>query len=154
VPRRKDPLSRTQHRKVGTHLFNHSWSILERTTRSEEEDEELLHAAHASYYHWAHGGASLRNLSIGEWHLSRVYSVLRQPQPALHHGRRSLDFALRGRLSPFYVAYAYEALARASALAGKRAARARYLREARKVGRRIRDRHESKMLLDDLATVL
>ena len=150
---RKDPLNRTQHRQVGTHLFNHSWSILARATRSDEENEELLHAAHASYYHWTHGGPSLRNLSIGEWHLSRVYSVLHQPQAALHHGRRALTFALRGRVSPFYVAYAYESLARASALAGKRTARARYLREARKFGRRVRDRHGRTMLWDDLASI-
>lgn len=127
--------------------------MLERPGRSEEENEELLHAAHASYYHWSHGGANRRNLSIGEWHLSRVYSVLGKPDPALHHGRRALDFALEGRLSAFYVAYAYEALARASSLAGKRSARAQYLREARKLSRRVRNRHERKMLLDDLATI-
>ena len=152
VSRKADPLSRAQHRKVGADLFNYTWSLLDRKRRTKGEDDELLHAAHASRYHWGHAGTAL-NLSIAEWQISRVYSVLGRAEPALHHARRSLAIARRGRLGRFYLAYAYEALARASAVAGDRRTCARWTNEARRLGARVRDRDDRRMLLEDLDTI-
>ena len=78
----------------------------------------MIHAAHASRHHWGHAGTPV-NVSIGEWQLSRVYAVVARAEPALYHGRRALEIARQNHLGRFYVAYAYEALARASAVAGK-----------------------------------
>ncbi len=112
----------------------------------------MLHAAHASRFHWGHGG-SARNRSIGEWQVSRVYAVLGRSEPALFHGRRALEIALRHGLGRFYVAYAYEALARAEAVAGHPTERDRYLRHARCLGARVRDADDRRMLTEDLATI-
>lgn len=112
----------------------------------------MLHAAHASRYHWGHAGTPL-NLSVGEWQVSRVYADLGRSEPALYHGGRALQIARRGHLGRFYLAYAYEALARAAALAGKRRARNLYLRQARRLGASVRDRDDRRMLLEDLATI-
>ena len=152
MSRRADPLSRSQHRKVGADLFNYTWSLLDRKKRTRDEDDEMLHAAHASRYHWGHAGTAL-NRSIAEWQISRVYAVLGRGEPALHHGRRSLEIARKNRLGRFYVAYAYEAMARASAVAGEARARDRYLREARRIGASVRDRDDRRMLLAALATI-
>ena len=152
MPRTGDPLSRAQHQKVGADLFNYTWSLLDRTPRTPDEDEEMLSAAHASRYHWGHGGTMLQ-VSVGEWQISRVYSVLGRSEPALHHAERCLAISRKSRLGRFYLAYAYEGLARASAVAGRRAARDRYVREARSLGDRIRDRDDRRMLLEDLATI-
>jgi hypothetical protein len=145
-------LTREDHRKIGVDLFNYTWSLLDQTRRSKAEDEEMLHAAHASRHHWGRAGTPL-NFAIGEWQLSRVYSVLKRAEPALFHGRRSLEIARRNHLGRFYLAYAFEALARASAVAGHPRSRDRYLREARRIGRALRDRDDHRMLLDDLATI-
>ncbi|MGA7476912.1 MAG: hypothetical protein WBW47_06835 [Thermoplasmata archaeon] len=150
--RRADPLTRSQHRKVGADLFNYTWSLLDRKKRSPEEVDEMLHAAHASRYHWGHAGTP-RNRAIGEWQVSRVYSTLGRAEPALYHGRRALAIARRNGLGRFHLAYAFEALARASAVAGLRRARDRYLREARRIGAAVRDRDDRRMLLEDLATI-
>ena len=150
--RTADPLTQNQHRKVGADLFNYTWSLLDQKTRSAEEADQMLHAAHASRYHWGQAGTP-RNISIAEWQISRVYSTLGRAEPALYHGRRSLEVARRGGLGRFYLAYAYEALARASAVAGQRRARDRYLREARRIGATVRDRDDQRMLLEDLATI-
>ncbi len=112
----------------------------------------MLHAAHASRYHWGHAGTPL-NLSIAEWQLSRVYAILGRAEPALFHGRRALEYARKGRLGRFYLAYAYEGLARASAVDGNRTARNRYLREARRIGATVRARDERRMLQEDLETI-
>ncbi len=112
----------------------------------------MLHAAHASRYHWGRVGTP-RNLSIAEWQISRVYAVLGRAEPARFHAVRALETARRGGLGRFYVAYAFEALARAAASAGDRPARERYLRKARRIGATVRDRDDRRMLLEDLATI-
>ena len=150
--RQTDPVDKALHRKIGTYLFNHTWSLLERKRRSPGQNHEMLSAAHASLYHWSRGGGQ-RNRCIAEWQVSRVYSVLGRPEPALHHGQRALEIARHGRVAPFYVAYAYEALARAAAVAGQRRARALYLRKAERIGKTVRDSQERKLLMDDLATI-
>lgn len=146
------PLSRTAERKLAASLFNRTWDLLAQTRRSPEEDEELLHAAHASTYHWYRVGTA-RNLSIAEWQLARVYAVLRRPDAAVHHAERSLRFARRAHLAPFYVAYGHEALARAYAIARAVSSRNRHLREARRLGAKIRDADDRRMLDEDLATI-
>ena len=39
-------------RRLATRLFNRVWELLERTGRSPHEDDEMVHAAHASRFHW------------------------------------------------------------------------------------------------------
>ena len=152
MQRKADPLDRARHRKIGADLFNYTWSLLDRKERSEEENDEMVHAAHASRYHWGHAGTAL-NVSVGEWQISRVYTTLGRAEPALYHARRCLEITRRHRLGRFYQAYAYEGMARASAVAGKPRARDRYLREARRLGAAIRDRDDRRMLLEDLDTI-
>lgn len=150
--RREDPLTSRQHRKIAGDLFNYTWSLLDLTRRTREENDEMMHAAHASRYHWGRVGRALQ-LSIGEWQISRVYSVLGRAEPAFYHARRSLDIAKRGHLAPFYVAYAYEALARAAKVAHKGRERNQFVRAARRMGGRIRSTDDRRMLMEDLASI-
>ncbi len=146
------PLSRAAERELAGRLFNRTWDLLAQKPRSSEQEEELVRAAHASAYHWYRVGTP-RNFSIAEWQLSRVYSVLRQPALALHHAERSLRFARRARLAPFYVAYGHEALARAYSIARDRRRRDRHVREARRLVPKIRDDDDRRMLEEDLDTL-
>lgn len=152
MPRTADPVSKSVHRKLGTTLFNRTWSLLDQKRRTQDEEDEMVHMAHASRYHWGRAGGPL-NRSIAEWQISRVYAVLGRSEPSLFHGRRAVAIARRHHLSPFYLAYGYEALARASAVAGERREKNRYLREAQRVGEKVRDAHGRRMLLEDLATI-
>lgn len=140
------------HRELAAQLFNHTWALLDRTRRSVAENDEMVHAAHASRYHWGKVGTSV-NLAIGEWQISRVYATLGRAEPALHHGRRSLEIARRAHLGHFSVAYGHEALARAFAVAHRPRERNRHLRLARLEGERIRDSDDRRMLFEDLATI-
>jgi len=152
VPPKEDPLSRVQHRKTGAYLFNYTWALLDRKDRTREDEEEMLHAAHASRYHWGKAGTALHT-SIGDWQISRVYATLGRAEPALYHARRALEVTRRHRFGRFYLAYAYEGLARAASVAGDRRTRDRCLREARRVGAQVRDRDDRRMLLEDLASI-
>ena len=83
-------LSLEQHRKLGKTLFNHVWDLMEKKTRTAEEDAEMIRDAHASRFHWGEVGTP-RNLAVGEWQIARVYSLIGLPESALYHAKRSPD---------------------------------------------------------------
>ena len=106
------------HRAIATALFNHVWTLIEKPDRSPTEDDEMIHAAHASRFHWGRAeGAQPANLARGEWQCSRVYAVLGRAEPAMWHARRCLAIVEDHEIGDFDLAAAYEALARASAVA-------------------------------------
>lgn len=104
-------------RQLAVDLFNHCWTLLRRDRRSRDEDDEMLHAAHASRFHWGRVGGP-EHRARGEWQCSRVYAVLGRAEPALHHARRCLELCEEHGLADWDLAYAYEALARAHRVAG------------------------------------
>jgi hypothetical protein len=141
-----------QHRKLAVELFNHVWTLLDAPKRTAAQEVEMIHAAHASRHHWGAVGQAV-NLAIGEWQLSRVYSVLRRAEPSLYHARLALKWAKEHDLGAFQVGCGYEALARANAVAGDRAESERWLSAARECLARITDEEDVKVLRDDLASV-
>ena len=81
----------------------------------------MIHAAHASRLHWDVIGLPV-NRARGEWLCSRVYAVLGRGEPALWHARRCLEILEAGGegIEDWDLPAAYEALARAHAVAGRR----------------------------------
>ena len=139
-----------QTRKLAVDLFNHVWTLLEKPARTRAEDDEMLHAAHASRYHWGVVGEPV-NFSRGEWQCSRVYAVLGRAEPALFHAQRSLDLCLEHGIGDFDLAYAYEALARANRVAGNEDELRRNLEAARNAGEGIADAEDRDHFDEDLA---
>lgn len=39
------------HKKFAVDLFNLVWSLLDKKNRTKEEDDKMVHAAHASRFH-------------------------------------------------------------------------------------------------------
>ncbi len=101
----------------------------------------MVHAAHASRYHWGEVGQPA-NLARGEWQCSRVYAVLGRGEPALHHARRCLEICQEHGIGDWDVAFAYEALARASRVAGDLDRRERYAALAREAGQQIKENED------------
>jgi hypothetical protein len=139
------------HRKMAAKLFNETWSLLDKSGRTPEEDARMIHAAHASRLHWEFVG-SAENLAVGEWQVSRVHAVLRQADSALFHAQRTLDIAERNDLSPFHLACAHEAMARALAITQHQSA-PEHIATARKIASEIIDPEEKKILDDDLSGI-
>ena len=96
-----------------------TWDLLEKSNRSADDDEKLIDYAHSSLAHWRKAGKEI-NLQRGFWLLSRVYTILKQPDPALKYAKRCQQITLEfpNQMEDFDVAFAYEALARSFALAG------------------------------------
>lgn len=141
------------HRYWGRTLFNDTWRLMEKEDRTPDEDALMIHQAHTSLYHWLQVGTAANN-ARGEWQVSRVYCVLRRPEPALYHARRVLDICQRHGIGDWDLAFAYEALARASSVAGDSAETQRWLEQARAAGADIAEDDDRELLLADLETVL
>ena len=139
-------------RKLAAGLFNFVWTLLEKPDRDQADDDRMLHAAHASRYHWGVVGEPF-NLGRGEWQVSRVYATLGRPEPAQFHAQRCLDICQANGLGDFDLAFAYEALARAAAVAGQPDARDRYLALARAAGEQIAEADDREIFFNDLATI-
>ncbi len=144
-----DPATR---RKLAADLFNHTWTLLETERRTPEQDDEMLHAAHASRYHWGEVGEPVR-LVRGEWQCSRVYSVLGRAEPALWHARRCLALVEANGIADFDIAAAYEAMARAHLAAGDLADVAAWKARARAALDGIADADDREIIEGDLATL-
>jgi DNA-binding transcriptional MerR regulator len=110
-------LDAADHRRLGKDLFNHVWTLLETADRTPDQTDELIHAAHASRWHWTVGGEPA-NRARGEWQCSRVYAVLGRGEPALWHARRCLELCQEFELGDWDLAAAYEGMSRASLVAG------------------------------------
>jgi hypothetical protein len=142
----------TAHHFFSTDNFNRTWDYIEKSSRSPEEDLEMLHTAIASLWHWTQrDDATDENLSIGHWQVSRVYNLIKQPNNARTYGLLSLKHATN--LTPFLKGYAYETLARSEMQAGNRVAMNYYLEKAREMAGRISDAEDRQLLLKDLESI-
>lgn len=148
----KIEITSAMHRQLGVDLFNRVWDLMEKKDRTVEDTFEMIHAAHASRYHWSFAGTAV-NWARGEWQTSRVYSVLNHPEAALFHAQRCLDLCIEYHIGDFDLAYAYEALARGYALAGNSANKEKYIALAQEASVDIQENGDRKLLMADLENI-
>src|SRR5512139_3729833 len=119
------------HRYFSAECFNHAWDLIEKTERTEEEDEEMLRLSLASTWHWTQRqDCTSTNLSLGYWQTARIYALLGQVENARRYGGLCLKASQAEDAEPFTLGYAYEALARAEMVAGAHAHMETYLEQA------------------------
>ena len=54
------------HRKQAVDLFNFTWTLIDKPDRTPDDDDLMIHAAHASRYHWGVVGTPTNYLR-GDW---------------------------------------------------------------------------------------
>ena len=144
----------TDVKLLAAQLFNETWRLLELDGRSEHDDDRMIHAAHASRYHWGQvPSATPAHLARGEWQISRVYAVLGRGEPALHHARRVLELCQQNGIGDWDLAFAYEALARAHAVAGDAGPAREFTDRALAATEDIADDEDRDLVLADLETI-
>ena len=145
-------------RKLAADLFNGTWAFLEMTDRTAAQTDEMIHMAHASRFHWgevvAAGGGQPANLARGEWLCSRVYAVLGRAEPSLWHARRCLEIDEANGIRDWDIAFAYEAMARASSVAGDLVAAREWAARARAACEEVVEPEERELIEGDLATLV
>ncbi len=146
-------MSDIDHRKIAVECFNGTWDLIDKKDRTEEENFEMLHKAHASRYHWGFVGKPM-NFARGEWQISRVNSLLGLGESALFYGKRSLDIALKENLGGLDLAFGYESVARAYAVLGKRDLAQENVALGIKAAETMEDEDDRKYTLSELNNVL
>jgi hypothetical protein len=148
----KSKFSEEGHKKFAVGLFNLTWSLLDKKDRTKEEDDKMIHAAHASRFHWGEIGTSV-HFERGEWQISRVYSVQKRSEPALYHAQRCLEICKENKIGDFDIAFAYEALARAYAVAGRKTECVKHIELAKKAGDQIKEKGDKDYFFSELKTI-
>jgi hypothetical protein len=138
-----DALDPETQRQLGIDLFNSTWTLLEKADRSTDEDDEMVHGAHASAYHWRQVGTAVHR-ARSEWQCSRVYAVLGRVEPALHHAHRCLEIvdAHPAEMEDWDRPAALEAVARAHWIAGDLEEARRHAQLGRELAAAIADEHD------------
>ncbi len=139
-------------RKLAAALFNHTWDLMDKEDRTKEEEDRMIHAAHASRYVWEDIGTS-QNRAVGEWQISRVYATLGRAEPAVYHAERCLELTEESGEGGFYRASAYEGMARAHSVSGNAAEAERYIELAKREGEKVTDKEEKDLLFSQLREI-
>ena len=140
------------HQAFAVSCFNGAWELIDKSDRTATEDEQMIQLAQASLWHWTQRtDCSDKNLSIGYWQVSRVYALVSEAENARKYAPLCLEKTPLGE--PFYLGYAYEALARAESVANVPEQAQTFLAQARQQSEKITDEQEKKLLVDDLKTL-
>jgi len=139
------------HRYFSVDCFNRVWGLLDKPERTPQEDRDIVQLCLASVWHWTEReDCTDTNMSIGYWQASRVFATIGLPDEARRYGQLCLEASQEPDILPFYLGYAYEALARAEAVAGNKDKARGHLAESRRIAEGLPNPDAKKQLLADL----
>ena len=142
------------HKYFSVQCFNKAWDLIGKSDRSLEEEEQMVQLSMSSLWHWTQReDFTDTNASIAFWQLARVYALLERVPEARRYAKLCLDVSQKEGVEPFFLAYAYEALARAEMTAGNPDTMQAYLAAAHKAAESISEVDEREMVLADLRTI-
>jgi hypothetical protein len=141
-------------RLLAAQLFNETWRLMGLADRGLEDTIRMIGTAHASRFHWSQvPGVTPEHKARGDWLISRVYAELGRAEPALYHARLVLEICQANGIGDWDLGFAYEALARAHAVAGERGRAREYTDLALAAARDIAQDPDRQLLLGDLETI-
>jgi hypothetical protein len=135
------------HKKIAKQCFNQAWDYLDKKSRDADDEQQMLHLAHSSRYHWGFVG-NARNFAVGDWQLSRVYAALNEPRLALHFAKSALELTQKNNLSS-NLPSAYEGMARAYTIAKENRSARDYITKAREALKAAKMSAEDKKVYSD-----
>ena len=137
------------HKYFAADCFNKAWDLIEKLERTPEEDRLMVALNQASVFHWLNrADCTSENLSVSFWQASRIQALLGRADEARRQAETSLSYS--HSLAPFYVGYAYEALARAEFMAGNLVKGHEHLQSAKGHAASVENSDHQTMLLKDL----
>jgi hypothetical protein len=140
------------HRDVATSTYNGCWELLEKESRTPEEDRELLTLAFASRYHWSFVGGEEEAI-ISSWMISRAAAAVGDGALAINFAQHAYDLAHDAAAPDWLVASVHEGLARACAAIGKARARDEWYAAATELADQIQDPEYRALIADHLDSV-
>ena len=105
-------------RRFASQANNRAWRLSESTSRTADEDEEMLQAAHAAMYFWKIVG-NASNCAHAAQLLAHVYALLKIARPARHYLAQATPAFFSGNAAPWEVAIAHTVAANVAAVSGE-----------------------------------
>ena len=138
----------TDHRQLAVDLFNYTWTLLDNKNRTPQQDEEMVHASHASRHHWSISGTP-QHQARGGWQLARVYATLERFEEAAHYAELYIDACEKNEFEDWDLPFAHEGIARSHVKTNPKIAKL-HLAKARQLSKKIAKEDDKKWLLTNL----
>jgi len=152
MPDKPDFDLQVTHRYFSGNCFNKTWEFIDNPNRTDEDNLSMLQTAMASLWHWTQReDAKSQNLSVGNWQVSRVFALMGQADNARKYAEVSLKYS--EGCEPFYIGFAYEALARAEMAARNQEKMNEYLKKAHELAKKVEDPEDKEVLMGDLNSI-
>jgi hypothetical protein len=132
-----DEIARS-HRWHAIECNNLAWRLSDQPERTISESEEMLHAAHASAFHWAMAGTE-RNTARAKLLLGHVYAALGDGPTAQRYAQQSCTYLMAHDPPDWEMAFAEAILAHAAFAARDPALHREHYTRARELGDAIAD---------------
>jgi hypothetical protein len=116
-------------RRLAAQANNRAWALSEAPSRSADEDEEMLQAAHAAMHLWKIVGNEKQRAHAAQL-VAHVYALLRLPNPASHYLAKSQPVFFSDQAEPWEQALAYAVSANVAAARGDDATHREHYRQA------------------------
>jgi hypothetical protein len=139
-------------RRLGSAANNRGWTLTEQLTRTPEEDQEMLNAAHASVHLWRTIG-NHNNVALGNLLLGQVHALLGNAVYAMKYANLAYDYFTSKDSDPWEVAIAHAVLANATHCAGMTALHESHYKTAEELVAALSDPDEKDILLATLGVV-
>ena len=139
-------------RRLASGANNRAWTLAEKLSRTREEDDEMLHAAHASAYLWSAIGTE-RNVALAQLLLGQVHSLLGIASTAERYATAARDFFTRTDSAPWELAVAHAVAANAAHCSGRAASHQAEYAAAQVAVEAIANAEEKKIALATLRVV-
>ncbi|MGC4084944.1 MAG: hypothetical protein QM736_23215 [Vicinamibacterales bacterium] len=126
------------HKRFAVACNNRAWELVERADRTPSEVHEMLHAAHASAWHWARVGTAL-NEARAHMLLGMAHALAGDGSLALRYAMLAFNYFNEHDAPDWEQAFAHATLAAAARSAGNAALHAEHYAEAERLGAAIAD---------------
>lgn len=132
-------------RRLASQANNRAWTLSEAASRTAEEDEEMLQAAHAAMHFWKIVGNESNRAHAAQL-VAHVYALLGLGGPAVHYMAKSQPVFLSDRAEAWEVALAHAVAANVAAAQKDAAAHADHYAKAFELVAKLPDAEDREIL--------
>jgi len=126
------------HRWFAIEMNNLAWQHAEKPTRPPEEEEEMIHAAHAAALHWMQDGKEV-NRARADMLLGQAHALAGNGKLAMFYAQRSIAYFSASETKDWEMAFVHAVLANAARTAGTSSTYAEHFWLAERLGATIAD---------------
>jgi len=131
---------------------NRAWQLVEHAQRTPSEVHEMLHAAHASAWHWARVGTAV-NEARANMLLGMAHALASEGPLALRYAMSAFNYFNQHEAPDWEQAFAHAAVAAAAKAAGNIDLHGEHYAEAQRLGEAIADPEDRAVFLRSFSQV-